>query len=359
MANLRANSITGIGSTDAGIVFDGVTKINTQNYFYLPTGNTEDRGRGRGIFGGGYTSSIPNYNGISFVNIQSSGISQDFGDLTTLTKSRGTSACSSSTRGIWGGGYGASPLTGNTNIMNYVTISTTGDAVEFGTLTIQKERRAGCSNSTRGLFGGGATDPSSSTNTVNVIDFITIASLGNGIDFGDLLQKKRGRLASCSSPIRGLWGGGYGEGGAGNQSLNIIEYVTIASTGNAVDFGDLSQPRQWISATSSSVRGVFAGGYSAPLAPAGNTNIIDYITIASTGDATDFGDLILKMQGSGGCSNSVRGLFAGGYTPSPAGRTNTINVITITSSGNALDFGDLNVATFLLAGCSDSHGGLG
>ena len=65
------------------------------------------------------------------------------------------------------------------------------------------------------------------------------------------------------------------------------------------------------------------------------------------------------MQGSGGCSNSVRGLFAGGYTPSPAGRTNTINVITITSSGNALDFGDLNVATFLLAGCSDSHGGLG
>jgi hypothetical protein len=50
MANLRANNIVGVGSTDAGVVFDGITKINTQNYFYLQTGNTENRGRGRGEY---------------------------------------------------------------------------------------------------------------------------------------------------------------------------------------------------------------------------------------------------------------------------------------------------------------------
>ena len=61
MANLRANNIVGVGSTDAGVVFDGVTKIKTQNYFYLQTGNTENRGRGRGIFGGGESPISPNF----------------------------------------------------------------------------------------------------------------------------------------------------------------------------------------------------------------------------------------------------------------------------------------------------------
>ena len=44
--------------------------------------------------------------------------------------------------------------------------------------------------------------------------------------------------------------------------LLIIDYVTIATTGNAQDFGDLTQARAsgiW-SAASNSLRGVFAGG---------------------------------------------------------------------------------------------------
>ena len=352
------SNFTPYSSTDGTVVFDGVTKINTPNYFYLPTGPTEQRGRGRGLFGGGYTPTISNLNSICFVNIQSTGNAQDFGDLTTLSKSRGISACSSSTRGIFGGGYGATPLTGATNIMNYITIASTGDALGFGELTIQKERRAGCSNSTRGLFGGGATDPSSSTNTVNVIDYITIASTGNGTDFGDLTVK-RGRLASCSSPVRGVWAGGYGIGGAGNQSLTRIDYVIIASTGDAVTFGDLTQARIWISGTSSSTRGIFGGGYSQPLAPAGNSNVIDYVTIASTGNAVDFGDRTYIGQGSSACSNSIRGLFAGGYSPTSPTRPNTIDYVTIATTGNAQDFGDLTSSFVTAAGCSDSHGGLG
>jgi hypothetical protein len=39
MANLRANSIVGIASTDSGVTFEGPIKIKTQNYFYIQTGN--------------------------------------------------------------------------------------------------------------------------------------------------------------------------------------------------------------------------------------------------------------------------------------------------------------------------------
>lgn len=50
---------------------------------------------------------------------------------------------------------------------------------------------------------------------------------------------------------------------------------------------------------SNTTRGVFAGGYDYPAANTLNT--LQYITIASTGNATDFGDLITaKASGSTG-----------------------------------------------------------
>jgi len=93
---------------------------------------------------------------------------------------------------------------------------------------------AACSSSTRGVFGGGFTYSSVYT---NIIDYITIATTGNAIDFGDLTGSKH-QLTACSSFIRGVFGGG--ENSAGTE-LNIIDYITIATTGNAIDFGDLTQ----------------------------------------------------------------------------------------------------------------------
>ena len=55
-------------------------------------------------------------------------------------------------------------------------------------------------------------------------------------------------------------------------------------------------------------------------------------------------------------SSQTRGLVAGGNAP---GRINNISYLTITSSGNALDFGDLTVSRNALGALSDSHGGLG
>jgi len=92
---------------------------------------------------------------------------------------------------------------------------------------------AGCSSSIRGVFGGGATPTK-----VNTIDFITIAALGNAQDFGDLSVAINNN-AACSSSTRGVFGGGYTP-----TNVNTIEYITIMSVGNAIDFGDLTSTRR-------------------------------------------------------------------------------------------------------------------
>lgn len=105
-----------------------------------------------------------------------------------------------------------------------------GNSADFGDLTVARFIPGGCSNSTRGVFGGGSTPTST-----NTIDYITISTLGNALDFGDLTVTRTNIHASCASSIRGVWGGGY----IAPVATNIIDYVTLYSTGNAIDFGDL------------------------------------------------------------------------------------------------------------------------
>ncbi len=335
-----ASSFTPQVGDDRQVTFEGVTKINSDAYFYLPTGDTvtRDSRSGRGLFGGAMT---PSFNDtIDLINIPTMGNAVDFGDIFT---GRYTGACSSSTRAVFGGGEDPS---GVTNVMDFVTIATNSDAINFGDLTEDRRQTAGCSSSTRGLFGGGS-DPTN----LDVIDYVTIASIGDAVDFGNLTVARRG-VMSCSSPVRGVWGGGIAPG----PTLDEIDYVTIASTGNALDFGNLSTDRRNIASggCSNQVRGVFAGGRRSPANA--NSDIIDYITIASTGNAQDFGDLSETKSGVGACSSLIRGVFAGGYTPTIL---NTLEYITIASTGDAQDFGDLTIAAHSRAGCSDSHGGLG
>ncbi len=121
-------------------------------------------------------------------------------------------------------GYGAS----HSNTVNYITISTTGNATDFGDLTQAGRYQSGLSNSTRGVIHE-AEYPS----TVNLYSFVTIASTGNAQDFGDAITSGRVFEATGSSPPRGI----FGSRGPGN--LGKIEYVTIPTTGNGISFGDL------------------------------------------------------------------------------------------------------------------------
>jgi len=225
--------------------------------------------------------------------------------------------------GVFGGG-----TTGTLqNVLDYITIASTGNATDFGDLLEARASLAACSSSTRGVFGGGGSSPTLS----NVREYITIATTGNTLDFGDLTIARQ-NPAACSSSTRGVFGGGY-------STTNVIDYITIASVGNATDFGDLTVARRGLAACSSSTRGVFGAGFT-PTPTSTRLNTIDYITIATTGNATDFGDLTIARQNPAACSSSTRGVFGGGYTPTPA-LLDTLDYITIATTGNAIDFGDL------------------
>jgi hypothetical protein len=130
-------------------------------------------------------------------------------------------------------------------------------------------------------------------------------------------------------------------------------YITIATTGNATDFGDLQNPVRSIMSCSSATRGIFAGGDDDNVIAV--TNIIDYITIASAGNASDFGDLTQKTVYGAACSSSTRGVFGGGGNNT---KTNVLAYITISTTGNATDFGDLPAGVSELGAASNCHGGL-
>ena len=322
---------------DAGNTFDGAISMNSPSWMYFPTGKTEERGRGRGIFAGGDS---PRTNAITFIQIQSEGNSLDFGDLPTGRI--GVGGVGSSTRGIMASGYTGSPA--NTNAIDFITIATQSNATDFGDNTESRHEMGSSSSETRGIFGGG-TAPS----LTNIIDYITIASLGNAANFGDLTVVRR-NLQGVSSPTRSVFAGGRDPSGNG---LDTIDYVTIASTGDATDFGNLTAGRGRFGSVCSETRGVFCGGET-PTA----VNTIDFITIASTGDATDFGDVSTTVSGGpiGGASNKIRGVFDNPYV-SPA-IVNTMEYVTIATTGNSINFGDQTIKGARAAGFSDSHGGI-
>jgi hypothetical protein len=301
----------------------------------------------RGLFGGGFNSTYENV--IDYIVISTTGNATDFGDLYSVAS--GVMACASSTRGVFASGLTSDTTT--TNAIGYVTIASTGNTTSFGTLSQTRYGGAGLSNSTRGLFSGGNAGGRLTPDwvIVNTIDYITIATTGNATDFGDL-QTNKFNNAACASPTRGVISGGFIDN-ADNRT-NTIDYVTIATTGNALDFGDIyTGVTDGQGGCSSSTRGVFGCGRDASFA---NSNVISYITIASTGNSIDFGDATVARTSIGAASSELRGCFAGGNAG--AGRQNVIDYITIATTGNATDFGDLTVPRLGLAGCSSGHGGL-
>ena len=305
----------------SGTEFQGVTVFDTQGYFVPPSGTTEQRGRGRGLFGGGLAPGRTN--SIDYIQIQTQGNAQDFGDLTLARHS--LAAAASATRGLFGGGDPG------TNVINFVTIASTGDAVDFGDLVAADQDLGGAANNTRGLFFGGSPGD-------NTIQYVTIASLGNAQDFGDLTRDEKDQRG-CGSPTRCII----------FERDASIDFVTFATTGNGTDFGDTIAANNNISACSDSTRGIRIGGGASP------STSNEYITIATLGNSQNFGSLTASSSEGQAVSDSKRGVISLGDDGS---RTNAMDYITIQTTGNAQDFGDLTAARWNGAGSSDSHGGI-
>lgn len=298
---------------------------------------------GRGVFAGGTTGGGGGNNTIDYVTIATAANALNFGQLTVARNF--ISACSSATRGVFGPAETGNN-TGYGTAIDYVTIATTGNAISFASASVTYGRASGCSSSTRGLFNGGF----NGTSNTNNIDYITIASLTNALNFGTLTVS-RNVSSSLASPTRGVTGGGDAGGGGGTPN-NTIDYVTIATLGNSTSFGVLTTVRDGMGGCASATRGVWAGGEGPSFA---NQNLIEYITITTTANSVSFGTLAAAKGILGACSSSTIGVFAAGIISSAVA---TIEEVHLATLGNATSFGNLTVARYGLAGCSNVHGGL-
>jgi len=288
-----------------------------------------------GLIAGGETTGSVQTNTIQKVNVIAEGTSISYGNLTAVYL-RG--ALGNSTTAVFAG----NGIYNNT--ICFKTISSSGNCSDFGDLTFGRACAGAC-NDTRGIWAGGRAN----NDSLNIIDYITIASAGNATDFGDLtIGRENMGPQSVSNTTRAIFAAGYPN--TGSTGINVIDYVTISSTGNAVDFGDLTVGILNIASGEicSSTRGIFGTGSQA----GGGSNVINYITMASGGNATSFGNLTSGQQTGQTCSSKITGLFTRDTTSSG------IQKITIDTTGNAVNFGSLFEEKRGGGGCSNSHGGL-
>jgi len=295
----------------------------------------------KALFMGGEYGGGTRVNTVDTIAITTLGNATDFGDLSGIGSNG--AGVSSSTRGImYAGGQNGS------NEIQYFTISTAGNSTDFGDATNTIYGNGGISNETRGIsyagqYGGGI---------YNRIEYITIASTGNGTNFGNDLLLYAQEREGCGNATRGIAAGGWGQSAYRDQ----ITYITIASTGNATDFGDLGIGRRAMGAMSTDTRALFMAGYSGSY-----QNYCEYITIASGGQSVFFGRTLSYLANYECTSGGTRGVAAGpskAVTGESPLSTNTIEYNTIPTLGNTSDFGDLTVSRTRIAACSNSHGGL-
>ena len=245
---------------------------------------------------------------IDYVTIASTSNASDFGDLRTQTHmgAANVGASNSETYGLYIGGYKGTSG-GTTSDMEYVTMSSTGNTQFWGSLTVNGYQSGGLSDPNRGIRFGAiyATWQGGSYVDNNKIGYWSYSSTGNASDFGNLVENSNSMSnTGFVNGTRGVMGGGQRDN---YDYVEHMQYVTIASTGNSTDHGDLvtyGMQNQWgnwwgpdgiywPSGVSDGTRGEFWGGVVPDDSYPSRVSIdaVQYITIASTGNATDAGNL--------------------------------------------------------------------
>ena len=169
-------------------------------------------------------------------------------------------------------------------------------------------------------------------------------------------------------PIKGILGGagvkplGYGLGVETEVKDANFNETTLLLHGDGTDggqnntFTDSSSNNASITRLGNTTQGTFSpfsleDGYWSNFFDAD----ADYLTIASTGYATDFGDITSARRDVDAASSPTRAIFVGGDTPT---LVNTIDYVEILTTGDAVDFGDQTTKRDRLSACSNGHGGL-
>jgi len=290
----------------------------------------------RGVLMGGGNPTL--LNDIDYITVETLGNSQDFGDLASTRRGSQSGQAGSRVKGLAMGGDDT------VSTVASIIFASTGSATDTGSiLTSGRRLGGGASNQTRALYAGGLRSPAAQ----NTIDATDIASLGSSQDFGDLSAASYFN-SGVSSGVRGVFTLGN-EGGSYNGN---IDYVTLSSQGSGQDFGD-----QFVATNpdgaGNSIRGVFSGG-SGPA----YTNTIQFLTIATLGDTQDFGDLTAEKTMAGAVSSPTRYVIMAGQV-SPSTKIDEMDYVTIATTGNAISFGEITgTDRFRPSSGSNGHGGL-
>ena len=323
-----------VGTTEPSNPSNGDTWWNTDNdsyHVYIDGGWKAWLGDTYALFSWGGDRGVvfgtsSSYNDIMYFDITGSGgNSANFGDM-SLERSTG-SAGSSGSRVLMGGGYGGSANAARSDVIDYITPSSTGNATDFGNLTAGRNALRATSNGTRCVFAGGYTNNQGVGHAMwtTAMDYVTIATTGNAASFGNMtaLGYDLGGTGAGDAS-RGLFMGGI------QPNNTEIDYITFDTTGNASDFGDLIDAANNRSSNcSDATRSISFGGASGH-----NPSYkgIEYVTTQTLGNGTAFGDLA-QAHGSNGCSSN--GTIAIAQTGIH------MEKVTIQTTGNATDFGDL------------------
>ena len=314
----------------------------------------DDMAQGTRLLLAGGRESAPAFTDkIEMITISTLGNAADFGNLVSSHGNPNSqNGAASRTRGIWlGGQLGTSP--NYSNVIQAINFAAKSNAFDFGDINNNLIGTGNLSSQIRALSFGGS-DPSG--NKPTQIDAVTISTTGNAFDFGDMSTYVN-NTANLASSTRGIMAGGS----ISPTRTNTIQFVTINTQGNTVDFGDLSVAGSFSSGStllhnaigySNSTRGIIHGGRDINQ---NHMQVIQYVTIATTGNSLDFGDVAANASQQMGGSSPTRGVVAAGASPSA---TNAMEFVNIMSLGNATDFGDCTARDEVLGACSNGHGGL-
>jgi len=213
--------------------------------------------------------------------------------------------------------------TGTTNIESF-DINTTGNASAFGNLRSGKVDAKTVSNSTYAVFAGGNPTNSNVENPEGTeIDYVSVATGGQTSEFGTLTQ--RVQPGSATDGTYGVFAGGTQWSSGSTDFTKSIDYITIASPSNATNFGDLIGSVYYL-------YGNNVGDGTIGILQLGGTTF-EYVTLATPSNATSIVGLATSTYGYGGASfdDATYGVFAG---------WNGMAYITISTSATASDFGN-------------------
>ena len=267
--------------------------------------------------------------GTASINMGSSDVRGLFGVASgAISMSNGYGASSGDiygSRGIVAGGYSSTSPAGWTTNVEYFNTAGTISSASFGTMlsTFVNGQPLATTNGSRALFSAGA-------NTTVGTGYFTVATTGNATFFGNLTYN-RTTGAACTNIVRGVFIAG--------SFTSYMDYHTISTTGNATTFGPFSTAATFYpeGTQSSSGRGIIAGGFPNP----GDIKIL-YITIATTGNTSTFGNLTVATWNFAAGTNGSRAVWAGGQTASGSNAPhNLMSYSTIGTTGNANTFGYL------------------